>query len=238
MEHHRGNGKKSKNHKGGVMKTSRPPPPKVEPQNFRESMSSDEDYSDDHSVAPGFDEVMNTFCNVGSHFMFKYEKQANENDPKAQSGFKSSLFYIDSQLLSNALVTIPFYERVELDPCLFTALELENQDRIANEREENYRKFCEGKGSRKAMPAKSPQKCSLPMIQQQTHQQQQNKRDSYGTYERDELDQVFERTKSFSVVDVVGVNPDHNLIECRDHTNPPEREDKEHMQKWLDTLLL
>lgn len=181
---------------------------------------SSSDDSDDHSVAPDFDEIMKKFSNIGGHFMFKHEKESLDSE-----SLKGSLFFIDSVFLKHALATIPFYERLDFFPSFFNSDELEEQDRLASANEETYRKICETCG--RNLLKKSSKKCNLPNILKEENVLQSN------SNSKDELSRVLEGTKSFSVVERVDQNSNANFLSSA----AKETVNKEDMQKWLDSLL-
>uniref|UniRef100_A0A336LM20 CSON012277 protein n=1 Tax=Culicoides sonorensis TaxID=179676 RepID=A0A336LM20_CULSO len=187
--------------------------------------SNDVSSEDESSSAPDFEEVMRSSANVGSHFKFKSEKNVEYNED-----FKSSLFQIDGKMLECALSTIPFYERIGVDSSYFTADELEDQDQIATENEEKYRKMCENR-SKEIIKGKNKK---LPEIPRPVRFVEETELETDST--RDDLDEVLEKTRSFHIV----VEPVLKFKSTSDNTavvSAVEPESKESMQKWLDDLL-
>lgn len=170
---------------------------------------------------------MRSSANVGTHFKFKNEKEAEHSED-----FKSSLFQIDGKMLECALSTIPFYERIGIDSSYFTAEELEDQDQIATENEEKYRKMCENR-SKEIIKGKSKK---LPEIQQQRPVRFMEETELETDSTRDDLDEILEGTRSFHIV-VEPVLKIKSTSESTAVVSTADPETKESMQKWLDDLL-
>ncbi|XP_063708454.1 uncharacterized protein LOC134837072 [Culicoides brevitarsis] len=195
--------------------------------------NSDEDDSSS-SAAPDFQEVLRQSTNVGAYFQFKDEKEQQKDKSE---DFKSSLFHIDSKLMECALSTIPFYQRLDIPSQYFSAEELEDQDQIATENEEKYRKMCENRSKELLVGKKSNKK--LPEIHPQTQQRpvrfsEDTEMETDST--RDELDEILEGTRSFHIV-VEPVLKFKTTSESTAVVSAAEPESKESMQKWLDDLL-
>lgn len=177
---------------------------------------SDEDHTD-HNSAPVFDDVLRTFSNVGGHFMFDSEKKLDTNNEKAEHYLKISLFNVDSKLLQRALNTIPFHEKIEINPNIFTTTALEEQERLASDKEELYRDFCENR-KRTVAVKHSSKSCCLPPIEKAKQNEKKGT-----TCETSSFIDSLDNAKSFAVLQT-------------SETPSFEQETKENMQNWLDNL--
>lgn len=187
-----------------------------------------EDETSSPSTPPDFEDVIKSNANVGAYFTFKEDK-AKKRD--RSEDFKTSLFQMDGKLLECAMSTIPFYERIGMDPSYFTAEELEDQEQIATENEEKYRQMCENR-NKEVIKAKNKK---LPDIQQRPVRfAEDTELETDST--RDELDDILEGTRSFHIV-VEPVLKFKTISESTAVVSAAEPESKENMQKWLDDLL-
>lgn len=188
--------------------------------------------SDEESASsspPDFEDVMKTNANVGAYYSLKESGKGQKSDHAED--FMSSLFKIDGKLLECAISTIPFYERIDIDPSYFTAEEIEDQEQIANENEDCYRKMCEDR-NKKLIKSKSKK---LPEIQQRPVRfTDDTEFDTDST--RDERDDIPEGARSFHIV-VEPVLKFKTTSESTGVVSTVEPESKESMQKWLDDLL-
>lgn len=135
-------------------------------------------------------------------------------------------------MLECALSTLPFYERIGITSTYFTAEELEDQDQIATENEEKYRKMCENRSKDLIIKGKNKK---LPEIQQRPVRfMEDTELETDST--RDDLDEILEGTRSFHIV-VEPVLKIKSTSESTAVVSTADAETKESMQKWLDDLL-
>lgn len=193
-------------------------------------------------LAADFSELLNAPQATGGHFQFSSEKswtatlaeknvdsQAEKDDSKK---YFHQFFNLNLSRLNDSIITIPFYERLDLDRSLFTESEIQSMDEKAKKLEETYKKIYKNdmdKNQSSNQPEAVKPQTSVKLVDTND--------EARGDIDLDELLEIVP----------VNINQKATVKEKIVQQVPNKQEEKvsrdfkgessEDMQKWLDDVL-